>query len=260
MDNRKVNMIRSGESEVIQDTFSSIREGDAFFLNGQQHIAAEDAHYSEDASYDGFLVYDTEGEGFFPNELDADKTASMDRFITLNGQTFSLEEVASALGVPTGNGYIEASLCQSVDGGILTATLNEYDNYEYPFIDVSLHLPAEMNSCPISISRTEKPREGENHAVRTFCYDRNDNYFLYFDQDTRSDMEVDQDYREPSVTLSGDPYSVVHANCENRHVAFSSYKEVVLIKSSLAEQIASAEEKQSSSQPSQDLNRVAPER
>ena len=50
--------------------FTEIEAGDTVFVNGKPIVVGDDAHYSGDASYDGWLLYDTNGEGWFPEDLD----------------------------------------------------------------------------------------------------------------------------------------------------------------------------------------------
>ena len=65
-----VSCIRKGDTKVQEVTFESLRAGDTIFVKGCARIVEEDAHYSGDASYDGYLLYDTEGESWFPRDLD----------------------------------------------------------------------------------------------------------------------------------------------------------------------------------------------
>jgi len=52
--------------------FQELQKGDIFFVNGVPYQVGVDAHYSGDASYDGYLLYDTHNNGFFPEDLDRD--------------------------------------------------------------------------------------------------------------------------------------------------------------------------------------------
>lgn len=67
-----VKCARNGAGEVEDVPFESLRKGDIFFVNGLLHVAGSDAHYSGDASYDGYLIYDTNDNGWFPEDLDKD--------------------------------------------------------------------------------------------------------------------------------------------------------------------------------------------
>lgn len=62
--------IRKGETDVTTTAFSSLMAGDTFFSNGKVYTVGTDAHYSGDASYDGYLLYDSNGYSWFPEELD----------------------------------------------------------------------------------------------------------------------------------------------------------------------------------------------
>ena len=69
---RYVSCIRKGDAAISPVDFESLSEGDVFFVNGQPYVVGVDAHYSGDASYDGWLLYDAQGESWFPEELDTD--------------------------------------------------------------------------------------------------------------------------------------------------------------------------------------------
>lgn len=49
--------------------FRALRDGDTFAIDGETHVAAGDAHYSGDADFNGYIVYDTTGESFFEDEF-----------------------------------------------------------------------------------------------------------------------------------------------------------------------------------------------
>lgn len=65
-----VKIIRVGKATPEEVDFENIHDGDTFFVNGIPHVADGDAHYSGDASYDGYLVYSMDGESWFPENLD----------------------------------------------------------------------------------------------------------------------------------------------------------------------------------------------
>ena len=67
-----VSFVRQGEGRVEEICFENLREGDIFFVDGIPYTVGVDAHYSGDASYDGYLLYDTSENGWFPEDLDAD--------------------------------------------------------------------------------------------------------------------------------------------------------------------------------------------
>lgn len=143
----------------------------------------------------------------FKREGHARSTASMhegDCGISLNGKVFSLEEVCRALGVdPCAQPNV--SLCIGVKAGVLKSSLCNEDP-DYPGIRTELALPPEAESVDIMLTITEQPRsEDEHEPVRTFGYNRDDEYFLYFDADTRPDREVEDALRRPSVTIGGNP-------------------------------------------------------
>ena len=47
-----------------------LKEGDVFYVNDERHIAWGDSHRCGDSSYDGFIVYDTNGEAWFEEDFD----------------------------------------------------------------------------------------------------------------------------------------------------------------------------------------------
>lgn len=147
------------------------------------------------------------------------------RFIRVNGQDFSFDEIAKALGVGIQDGKTDHTiqLCQRVNAGVLTAEASpEGDNY--PGIDVELQLPQELETAPILISRTEQPMLEEGpEALRTYCYSRYDEYFAYFDADTRPDKEVDNLTFPPSLAVSGGTFYDVEVTAEDPHVKFNAF-------------------------------------
>lgn len=164
--------------------------------------------FSEDISTEAFR------QGIFTlmniyKSLDRDdfarSTASMhegDCGIFLNGKVFTLEEVCRALGVDQGS-RPDVSLCIGVKAGVLKSSLcNEDPNY--PGIRTELALPPEADSVDVMLTITEQPRSDDKHEpVRTFGYNRDDEYFFYFDADTRPDREVENNMPRPSVTVGG---------------------------------------------------------
>ena len=64
-------VIRDGSRKTVK--FRDIKDGDIVCLqNHQTAVAKGDAHMSEDASYDGYLFYDQEGESYFPEDFGAE--------------------------------------------------------------------------------------------------------------------------------------------------------------------------------------------
>lgn len=57
-----------GRLDVIP--FDEIRAGDLFTVNGNGHVCEEEPHHCGDASYDGMLLYDSDGNSWFPEDLD----------------------------------------------------------------------------------------------------------------------------------------------------------------------------------------------
>lgn len=181
-----------------------------------------------------------------------------DRFIRINGKDFSLDDVAKALGIqPENDKPLEVDLCQRIDAGVLVARGSNIGGDEYPGIDVELELPKEKDSLPVMLSRTEQPRpDGDVQNVRTFCFSRLDEYFMYFDADLRSDKEVDELAIPPHLCVAGNPGFNPVITADNRYVDFEGSTERYE-KMSLLAQINSAE-KRSAAPKAQDP--VVPER
>lgn len=173
------------------------------------------------------------------------------RFIRINGQEFSFDEVAKALGLGVNSNIvpIKFELCQRVNGGILVAKGADFDYEDYPGIDIEYHLPKEKDSLPIMISRTEKPQfDDAEHTLRTFCYSREDEYFMYFDSDERPDKEVDERPISPSVVLSGSPNFSVDVTTENPYINYRGATEKPRDNSALTTKIQDAASRKDISQ------------
>ena len=46
-----------------------LKAGDRFVINGKRYTASSDAHIPEDASYDGYMVLDEDGESWFDSDF-----------------------------------------------------------------------------------------------------------------------------------------------------------------------------------------------
>lgn len=171
------------------------------------------------------------------------KKEAMNRFLRINGQEFSFDDVVKALGIEVSPNIqpVQVELCQRVDSGVLVAKGAYFDQDDYPGIDVELHLPAEKDSIPIMVSRTEQPQpDGEDHALRTFGYDRNNEYFMYFDTDLRPDAQVDEQMLRPSLTVAGNPGLDVDVMADNPYVNYKGYSSLVSQKEGLDSKIHAA--------------------
>lgn len=65
--------IPKGSHNTCSIPFESLDVGDMFFVNGTPHKVGIKAHISGDASYDGYLLYDDQNAGWFPEELDTEE-------------------------------------------------------------------------------------------------------------------------------------------------------------------------------------------
>lgn len=156
----------------------------------------------------------------------------MNRFIRINGKDYSFDEVAKALGIKCDpqREPIQLHLCQRVDDGILVAKGAFFDNDDYPAMDLELELPAEKDSMPVIISKTEQPRVDGGYSdgyqgVRNFVYNRDGEYFMYSDVDSRADEIVDRDGMEQRVMVSGSPVCDAEVYQENHYVRMMGRKE-----------------------------------
>lgn len=181
--------------------------------------------FSEDMSTEAFRQSIIDLMSMYKNfkcEDHARSTAAMhegDCGISLYGKVFTLEEVCRAMGITPGP-TPDVSLCIGVKAGVLKSSLCNEDP-DYPGIRTELALPPEADSVDIMLTVTEQPRsEDEHEPVRTFGYNRDDEYFLYFDADTRPDREVEDDLRRPSVTVGGNPQLPADVYQENNMVRY----------------------------------------
>ena len=69
-DSRIVKGVKKGTAALTGILFRDLKAGDTFFQNGKPITVGEDAHLCGDASYDGYLVYDRNGNSYFPEDAD----------------------------------------------------------------------------------------------------------------------------------------------------------------------------------------------
>lgn len=91
-----VKVRRKGTSVYSMAPFETLKAGDTVFRNGISIDVAEDAHHSGDAAYDGYLIYDKEQNGWFPEDLDrgAIECRSVELHVCPNGCTTAFATVA----------------------------------------------------------------------------------------------------------------------------------------------------------------------
>ena len=65
-----VKAIKFGTDKIVECHFYELEVGDTFFAGGRPYTVGVEAHESGDASYDGYLLYDTNDNGWFPEDLD----------------------------------------------------------------------------------------------------------------------------------------------------------------------------------------------
>ncbi len=59
------------ENTTSRAHMEDLLDGDKFFVDGAEHTAV-DSHYSGDASYDGYIAIDENGEEFFSEDFPVD--------------------------------------------------------------------------------------------------------------------------------------------------------------------------------------------
>lgn len=69
-DSRIVKGVKKGTAALTGILFRDLKAGDTFFQNGKPIMVGEDAHLCGDASYGGYLAYDRNGNGYFPEDAD----------------------------------------------------------------------------------------------------------------------------------------------------------------------------------------------
>lgn len=143
--------------------------------------------------------------------------------LRIGQQEFTLEQVCRALGIPKSEESKSVAVCVTVDEGKLVSTA--LPSRQCPAIETTLEVPARKRTAPIQISRTEQAHEAfdEPKELRTYCYDRSADYFMYFDTDTRPDHVVDENYHGPSVVVGGNPGMPVKVYQENQYVNFTPH-------------------------------------
>ena len=58
----------NAENTTSRSHMEDLVDGEKFYVNGEEHTAV-DSHYSGDASYDGYIVYDENGMQYFSDEF-----------------------------------------------------------------------------------------------------------------------------------------------------------------------------------------------
>lgn len=138
----------------------------------------------------------------------------MENYLMIGDKRFPLNEVMKRLGVE-GVSACEVRLCQEVRSGVIKAGVS-CDPF-YPAIYLDFQPKDAPSALSIPISTTEQPTEGDC-PVRSYLYDREDQYFAYSDLDIRSDDEVDKELRSPEIVVSGEPYMDTVVKFENQFV------------------------------------------
>lgn len=65
-----IRVVKAGTTTITAIPFRDLQPGDTFFYHGEAKTVGDaGAHLSEDASYDGYLVYDHKGNSYFPEDV-----------------------------------------------------------------------------------------------------------------------------------------------------------------------------------------------
>lgn len=64
----EVRIIRKGKEKSVP--FCDLKEGDQVVSHGFDFVV-DDCHQCEDSHYDGWVLYDTDGNSYFPEDFDA---------------------------------------------------------------------------------------------------------------------------------------------------------------------------------------------
>ena len=62
-------LIKSLKNTTVEE-MKKLKDGDKFVIHNVEYTAQGDSHLSGDASYDGYIVYDTDGEGWFESDFE----------------------------------------------------------------------------------------------------------------------------------------------------------------------------------------------
>ena len=143
----------------------------------------------------------------------------MESYLMFGDKKFSLSEVMERLGVEGVTDY-DVHLCQEVRSGVIRAGVT--GDQDYPGIFLDFALKNTPGSLPILVSQTEQPAGDDSSPVRTYLYDREDQYFAYSDLDTRPDKEVDEELHEPEIVVSGESYMETIVRLEDEFVRIES--------------------------------------
>ena len=63
-----ISCVKKGDTRISKTTFEELEAGDIFFSHGIPYTVGVEAHYSGDASYDGYLLYDENDREWFPED------------------------------------------------------------------------------------------------------------------------------------------------------------------------------------------------
>lgn len=120
-DNTMVKIFRhEPENKEMYIPFEEIRKGDTVYVKDGTVIAADDAHYSGDASYDGYLFYDTYGNSVFPEDIKPAPYRNMK--INMTFTTEVIGELRDKLGIPI---MTEQDLANAIEDCIEYTLMNK---------------------------------------------------------------------------------------------------------------------------------------
>ncbi len=142
----------------------------------------------------------------------------MERYLKMNGISFSVEEVCAALGIKESVASIE--LCQDGPKGELAAVSYGYGNDAFSSLTTEFRLPEAAKSIPILLSCSSLDAFDGKEEMKTFLYSRSGNYIAFAKADLRPDSEEENSPAPAKVHLSGDPGEPVTGIADNPFVLF----------------------------------------
>lgn len=144
----------------------------------------------------------------------------MQTYIMINGEKISLEDIAVKFGIT--EPIKEAALCQEAPAGTFRAVAG--NGAPATGIDLELVLPKAADSLPIMLARAEQENPDEEPETPTvYLYSRSEEYVAFMPMDVRTDTEVDEEFHDPRITVSGDPGQTVQVFLENRYATVNGF-------------------------------------
>lgn len=144
----------------------------------------------------------------------------MDQYIKVKNKVISAEELCKLLGVDPQNGTV-ISIGHTANGGAFEVSTCLGSSKNCAFMDVQFCPDGED---PILLAHVELDGydvgEGEEVPVRTFLYDRAENYVAYMDHNICPEEDLGDIVLRSKLIASGDMDVIVDVYRENQFVAW----------------------------------------